>query len=189
MSRGAPAPRSRAPLDISAKQSRHTMGGTACRDCSTAIWPQCFFFGPMCSAGCSGRLLGRHAAERDGDAETAGQNDAGALENAYRCACSRCCSHFPCGLCAGHILLSAVAAGHYAELLGQQRPAKQGCDGSQWNRPPLRRPTLPHAQPSSSVERRPPCIACVTAPRLPCTEPGRSQYREPCTKPTRSRQR
>ena len=144
----------------------------------------------MCSAGCSGRLHGRRAAERDGDAETAGPNDAGALENAYRCVCSRCCSSLPCGLCAGHLLLSdAAAAGHFAELLGQQRPAKQACDGSQWNRPPLRRPTLPRAQPRSSVEHCPPCIACVAATRLPGTEPTQSRYRERCSQPTRSRQR
>ena len=37
MSRWAAAPRSRAPLHISAKQSQHTVGGTACWDCLTAM--------------------------------------------------------------------------------------------------------------------------------------------------------
>ena len=128
----------------------------------------------------------------EGDAaETAGR-DAGALENAYRCVCRRRCSHIPCGLCAGHKLFSgpdtaAAASSHYAELLGQQQPAaKQGCNCSQCDRPPLRRATLsatshshtspkPHAQPSSSSQHRTPSTARVPAPRLPCTQQQENQ--------------
>ena len=38
MSRGGRPPRSRAALHITAKQSAHTVGGTACADCLTATW-------------------------------------------------------------------------------------------------------------------------------------------------------
>ena len=38
MSRGGPSPRSRALIHISAKPSRHTVGGTACREGLAAIW-------------------------------------------------------------------------------------------------------------------------------------------------------
>ena len=38
MSRGGSAPRPRAHRHISAKQSAHAAGGTACADCLTATW-------------------------------------------------------------------------------------------------------------------------------------------------------